>query len=131
MLNVGFARGVLAVMVATVLSACVTLPPNHTPNRQDPWESWNRGVYKFNDVLDRGVAKPVAQTYVKVVPEPIRTGVTNFFANIETPTVMVNDALQGKFLAAAHRPGAIHSQHHGRAGGFPRPGLVCRACPER
>ncbi len=100
MLNVGFARGVLAVMVATVLSACVTLPPTSTPNPQDPWESWNRGVYKFNDVLDRAVAKPVAQTYVKVVPEPIRTGVTNFFANIETPTVMVNDALQGKFLAA-------------------------------
>ncbi|MDP9012592.1 MAG: VacJ family lipoprotein [Pseudomonadota bacterium] len=101
MLNVGFARVALAIVVATALSACVTLPPNSTPVPQDPWESWNRGVYKFNDVLDRAVAKPVAQTYVKVVPEPIRTGVTNFFANLETPTVMVNDALQGKFLAAA------------------------------
>ena len=35
--------------------------------------------------------------YVHVVPQPIRTGVTNFFANLNTPTVMVNDALQGKF----------------------------------
>jgi len=96
----GFARVALAVIFATALSACVTLPPNTQRTPQDPWESWNRGVYKFNDVLDRSVAKPVARTYVKVVPQPIRTGVTNFFANLDTPTVMVNDALQGKFLAA-------------------------------
>jgi phospholipid-binding lipoprotein MlaA len=59
-------------------------------------------VYKFNDALDRGVARPVARTYVRVVPSPIRTGVRNFFANLRTPTAMVNDALQGKFLAAAN-----------------------------
>ena len=102
MLKEGFARLALAVMVATALSACVTLPPNSPRAPQDPWESWNRGVYKFNDTLDRAIAKPVAKTYVKVVPEPIRIGVSNFFANLETPTVMVNDALQGKFLAAAN-----------------------------
>jgi phospholipid-binding lipoprotein MlaA len=102
MLKVGFARIALAVICATALSACVTLPPNSPRSPQDPWESWNRGVYKFNDTLDRAVAKPVARTYVKIVPEPIRIGVTNFFANLETPTVMVNDALQGKFLASAN-----------------------------
>jgi phospholipid-binding lipoprotein MlaA len=102
MLKEGLARLALAVMIATALSACVTLPPNSQRSPQDPWESWNRGVYKFNDTLDRAVAKPVAKTYVKVVPEPIRIGVSNFFANLETPTVMINDALQGKFLAAAN-----------------------------
>jgi phospholipid-binding lipoprotein MlaA len=101
MLKVAFARMALAVIVLMGLSACVTLPPNHPRSPQDPWESWNRGVYRVNDALDRAVAKPVATTYVKVVPQPIRTGVTNFFANLNTPTVMVNDALQGKFLAAA------------------------------
>ncbi len=84
------------------MSACVTLPPNAKRSPQDPWESWNRGVYKFNDALDRAVAKPVARTYVRVVPQPIRTGVSNFFANLHTPTVMINDALEGKFLAAAN-----------------------------
>src|SRR5229473_8290926 len=98
----GFARVAFAAIVATGLSACVTLPPNSPRSPQDPWESWNRGVYKFNDVLDRAVAKPVARTYVRFVPQPIRTGVTNFFANLDTPTVMINDALQGKFLAAAN-----------------------------
>ena len=85
----GFARVAFAVVVAMGLSACVTLPPNSPRSPQDPWESWNRGVYKFNDALDRAVAKPVATTYVRVVPQPIRTGVANFFANLETPTVMI------------------------------------------
>jgi phospholipid-binding lipoprotein MlaA len=44
----------------------------------------------------------VAQTYVKVVPQPVRTGVDHFFTNLNTPTVMVNDVLQGKLLAAAN-----------------------------
>jgi phospholipid-binding lipoprotein MlaA len=102
MFTEGFLRLALGMIVAGTLSACVTLPPNSPRSPQDPWESWNRGVYKFNDALDRAVAKPVAQTYVRVVPQPIRTGVTNFFANLNTPTVFINDALQGKFLAAAN-----------------------------
>src|SRR5476651_7429 len=96
------ARCALAVMVAAALSACVTLPPNSPRSPQDPWESWNRGVYKFNDAIDRGVAKPVARAYVHVVPKPVRTGVGNFFANLETPTIMINDALQGKLHASAN-----------------------------
>jgi phospholipid-binding lipoprotein MlaA len=102
MLKVWYARAALGVSFALSLSACVTLPPNSQRAPQDPWESWNRGVYKVNDKLDRAIAKPVARTYVRIVPSPIRTGVTNFFANLNTPTVMINDALQGKFLAAVN-----------------------------
>jgi phospholipid-binding lipoprotein MlaA len=90
-------------MVAVVsLSACVTLPPNSQRVPQDPWESWNRGVYRVNDKLDRAIAKPAAKAYVRVIPSPIRTGINNFFANLSTTTVMVNDALQGKLLAAGN-----------------------------
>ena len=102
MLNAWYGRTLLAIVTAAGLSACVTLPPNHQRAPQDPWESWNRGVYRVNDKLDRAIAKPVARTYVRVVPHPIRTGVSNFFANLGTPTVMINDALQGKFLAAVN-----------------------------
>jgi phospholipid-binding lipoprotein MlaA len=102
MSKLGLARWLLALAAVTAQSACVTLPPNHQKAPQDPWESWNRGVYKFNDKVDRAVLKPVAKGYVKHVPSPIRTGVTNFFANVDTPMVMVNDALQGKFLAAGN-----------------------------
>jgi phospholipid-binding lipoprotein MlaA len=95
-------RAALLLAVACASSACVTLPPGRSRSPQDPWESWNRGVYKFNTVMDNAIARPVAKTYVKIVPQPIRTGVGNFFANVSTPTVMINDALQGKFLAAAN-----------------------------
>ena len=98
----GLARGVLAAAVCGALSACVTLPPNSPRSPQDPWESWNRGVYKFNDKLDRAIAKPVAKGYVRVVPHPIRIGVSNFLSNLHTPTVMINDALQGKIKAAGN-----------------------------
>jgi phospholipid-binding lipoprotein MlaA len=96
----GLALRALAVAACSVLSACVTLPPNSPRSPQDPWESWNRGVYKFNDKLDRAIFKPVAKGYVRVVPHPIRTGVSNFFSNLDMPTVLINDALQAKFKAA-------------------------------
>jgi phospholipid-binding lipoprotein MlaA len=102
MLTVTRARAALGIGVALSLGACVTLPANSQRAPQDPWESWNRGVYRVNDKLDRAVAKPLARTYVRVVPHPIRTGVSHFFDNLGTPTVMINDALQGKFLAAAN-----------------------------
>jgi len=102
MLKAWYGRAALGIACAAGLSACVTLPPNHKRAPQDPWESWNRGVYRVNDKLDRAIAKPVARTYVRAVPHPIRTGVSNFFSNLTTPTVMINDALQGKFLAAAN-----------------------------
>jgi phospholipid-binding lipoprotein MlaA len=90
------------VALAAILTGCVTLPANHKPPPQDPWESWNRGIYRINDKVDRAVVKPVARTYVRAVPAPARTGVSNFFANLHTTTVMINDALQGKFGAAAN-----------------------------
>jgi phospholipid-binding lipoprotein MlaA len=98
-------RGVhalLGVVFALALSGCVTLPPNAPRSKQDPWESWNRGVYRVNTALDNAVTKPIAKGYVKVVPSPLRTGVSNFFANLNTTDVMINDALQGKFKAAAN-----------------------------
>jgi phospholipid-binding lipoprotein MlaA len=100
MLKARYARAALGIAFILSASACVTLPPNSQRVPQDPWESWNRGVYKVNDKLDRAVLKPVAKGYVRVVPSPIRTGVTNFFANLNMTTVMFNDALQGKLLAA-------------------------------
>jgi phospholipid-binding lipoprotein MlaA len=100
MLKFRYARAALGMLFALNLCACVSLPPNSQRVPQDPWESWNRGVYRVNDKLDRAFAKPVAKTYVRFFPSPIRTGVSNFFDNLNTPTVMINDALQGKLRAA-------------------------------
>ena len=49
--------------------------------RLDPWESWNRKVFAFNESLDANVLKPVATAYSEIVPSPIRTGIDNFFGS--------------------------------------------------
>lgn len=85
----------LALLCAGLLPACATLPPGERDPR-DPMERFNRSMYRFNDALDRGVAKPVARAYVKVTPAPVRTGVGNFFRNLNGPTVIVNNLLQAK-----------------------------------
>jgi phospholipid-binding lipoprotein MlaA len=83
-------RCVAAVMVLG-LTACATGPDAHP---KDPLEPWNRGVYRFNDVLDTNVVKPVAETYQEVTPDPVRKGVSNFFGNIRDVWSSVNAALQ-------------------------------------
>jgi phospholipid-binding lipoprotein MlaA len=64
---------------------------------KDPLEGINRGIYKFNDVTDKAVLKPVAGAYKAVVPSPLRTGVNNFFGNLGTVVTAINDLLQFKF----------------------------------
>jgi phospholipid-binding lipoprotein MlaA len=81
------------------LAGCASLPPDSQRSARDPWERLNRTTYKFNDALDRAIVKPVAKGYVKVTPQPVRTGVTNFFDNLETPITMVNDLLQWQVKA--------------------------------
>jgi phospholipid-binding lipoprotein MlaA len=66
------------------------------PYTSDPLESFNRPIYEFNRFVDRAVIKPLASAYQKFLPRWVRTGVANFFGNLESPIVIVNDLLQGK-----------------------------------
>lgn len=85
----------LALLCAGLLPACASLPPGERDPR-DPMERFNRSVYRFNDTLDRNVARPVAKAYVKVTPAPVRSGVSNFFRNLNSTTVIANNLLQAK-----------------------------------
>jgi phospholipid-binding lipoprotein MlaA len=75
------------------LQGCATVK---TADARDPWESMNRSVYQFNDVVDNVAIKPAAQLYVKVLPSFVRTGVGNFFGNLGDVWSMANSALQLK-----------------------------------
>lgn len=79
------------------LTGCAT---PHAKNPADPFEGFNRGVYKFNDTVDKAIAKPVAQGYNKVMPDLGKTMVTNFFSNLNDVVVTANDLLQFKFIQA-------------------------------
>jgi len=62
----------------------------------DPLEPVNRITYFVNDTLHFWVLKPVSQFYTDVTPEPVRTGIRNFFRNLTTPIRFSNCLLQGK-----------------------------------
>jgi len=67
----------------------------------DPIEYVNRGILDFNLLLDRFFLKPVAQGYRFLFPAQVRKGIHNALRNLQTPTVLANDLLQGKFERAA------------------------------
>lgn len=74
------------------LSACGT--PN-TSEISDPIEGVNRGIFKFNDVVDTAVLAPVARGYRAAIPQQGRTGVRNFLQNLKSPLTIGNNLLQG------------------------------------
>lgn len=86
---------------AIILSACATTGGEDSASAvYDPLEDWNRGVYAFNDSVDRAVLEPVAKGYRTVTNEPVRDGVSNFLTNLGQPVVFANTILQGKPGAA-------------------------------
>lgn len=89
---------IFLVITGFTLGGCASAPAK---NPADPFESMNRSVYQFNDALDRAVAKPVAQGYDAVMPEPGKIMVGNFFSNLDNILVTLNDLLQFKFTQAA------------------------------
>jgi len=87
-------RTLLSAALLIQLCGCASGPQR---NPADPLEPLNRATFRFNDVLDRNIAQPVARGYIRVVPRPLRTGVENFFSNLGDVGVMVNDFLQLNF----------------------------------
>lgn len=89
----------LLLTALVLLSGCASVPAGgkaSAPIPADPWEGWNRKVYGFNDKVDEVVLKPVATAYRDVVPEFIRTGVTNVLGNVGDAWSAANQLLQGK-----------------------------------
>jgi phospholipid-binding lipoprotein MlaA len=88
-------------LASLLLTGCSTISGlSNYAQQKDPFESFNRGVYVFNDSLDRAILKPVAQGYSKVTPDPVKTMVNNFFTNLDDVVVTANDLLQLKFNQA-------------------------------
>jgi len=63
----------------------------------DPYEPFNRVMFRFNDTVDKVLLKPLATLYLAIVPKPAVTGIRNFFSNVDTLPTIPNDILQGNF----------------------------------
>lgn len=88
----------VALLAAAMLAACATDP---AANPQDPYESTNRRISEFNEQVDTKLLRPVAVGYQKNVPEPVQTGVGNFFGNLKDIWSTVNNALQARPMDTA------------------------------
>jgi phospholipid-binding lipoprotein MlaA len=92
-----------ALIVAGVLGGCASAPTQKTPG--DPLERVNRSVYRFNDTVDKAVARPAAKAYHDYVPAFMRSGISNAIDNLSYTTVIVNQLLQGKWGPAMNDTG--------------------------
>lgn len=73
---------------AIVLSGCAS------SSNPDPYEKFNRKIYKFNDVVDKAIYRPVAKGYEAITPNFMRRGIHNVLANVYQVPVTINDVLQ-------------------------------------
>ena len=88
----------LAVFFLIFVSSCSTM----STSKNDPLEPMNRAIFGFNEVVDDSILKPVANTYKYITPDPIETGVSNFFSNAGEVSTIANDVLQLKFDQAGN-----------------------------
>ena len=86
----------LLLNAALLISSLLIAGCAGTGSPGDPLEPFNRGVYRFNDTVDKAVFKPVAKGYSAVMPAFGKTMVSNFFSNLDDVVVTANDLLQFK-----------------------------------
>jgi phospholipid-binding lipoprotein MlaA len=85
-------------MAFLLSSGCATI--DGPPNPDDPYESYNRSMFAFNEGVDKYAIKPVAQGYNFIMPDLASKGVSNFFSNVDDIVVFVNQLFQFKLTAA-------------------------------
>ena len=91
----------LAIPLAPASSLAADTATDDSGREHDPLEGLNRKIFWFNDTLDVWVLEPVARGWKRITPQAVRTSVGNFFQNVRTPVIAVNDLLQGKPVAGA------------------------------
>ena len=87
-------KSLITVISCTIL---VTSCAKSTDNINDPYEPFNRRVYKFNHVVDVTLLKPAAQVYTAVLPAKVRAGINNAYNNVNMLPTVANDILQAQW----------------------------------
>jgi phospholipid-binding lipoprotein MlaA len=96
------AARLLGALAVALLAGCAAVP-----SKVDPLEPMNRALFEVHEVADKVVMKPIIDVYTAVVPKLVRTGVSNFFNNIDDLFSGVNALLQGKPEKAGNDFGRI------------------------
>lgn len=103
-------------IISLICSAVAT--SNVIAKTHDPYESFNRSMYDFNNKIDDYVAVPLANGYKFITPSFVQTGVNNFFTNLKGINVVLNDLLQAKFSQSVADLGRFTLNTTAGIGGF-------------
>ncbi|MEA1607444.1 MlaA family lipoprotein [Pseudomonas spirodelae] len=94
----------------SLLVACtgvLSLPALAQANDEDPWQGYNRFMFRINDNVDMYTLKPLAKGYQAVTPQFLEDGVHNVFSNIGDVGNLANNLLQGKLHDAGVDTGRL------------------------
>jgi phospholipid-binding lipoprotein MlaA len=80
------------------IAACAPAPDSS--EFYDPNEKFNRKVHSFNILLDKNLLRPTASAYGAIIPDPVKSSFSNFAANLDGPSNVVNDFLQAEISDA-------------------------------
>lgn len=86
---------ILLVVAAATLGGCATTGDRASLDPRDPMEGFNRGVWNFNQGLDKAAIKPATSVYRAVTPVPARRGLSRILSNLMEPLNVINSLLQG------------------------------------
>ncbi len=80
------------------------LKKNDPSEVKECWEGFNRASFAINQGLDKIIFKPVASVY-RVLPTPVKSGVSNSLDNLSNVITIPNNILQGEFSKAGVNTG--------------------------
>ena len=78
----------------------------YSQSENECFEKISRGVFKFNQGFDKAILEPIAKGYNKL-PDPIKTGTSNFTSNIAVLLSLPNNLLQGNIKQFGHSAGSF------------------------
>lgn len=84
---------VLGFSFVIFLQGCAT---TGSGDPRDPLEGLNRGIYSFNEGIDKVLFDPIGNVYKTITPDVVDKGVTNFFSNLGEISNFANNLLQLK-----------------------------------
>ena len=87
--------GLLCVLTQTQMACASAAGPGSPDYDPDPWVKMNRGIFAFNEGVDRWAVEPAARVWDFVLPTAVQQCVKNVNDNAWMPAVIGNHLLQG------------------------------------
>ncbi|MBY0379677.1 MAG: VacJ family lipoprotein [Burkholderiales bacterium] len=97
-----FSIGTYAHSIPLLTSNELSVIKSNTKYNNDPFEEYNRNVFRMNMQLDMLIIRPATIWYLDNIPDPIQDGTSDFFNNLHDFITLGNDVLQFNWMDSMH-----------------------------